>query len=58
MRSKKKGLVDYIEKIMSKVVDDKKIQNLREETANLSENVKSLMSTNERLTSVLMVVKT
>lgn len=58
MRSKKKGLVDYIEKIMGKVVDDKKIQNLREETANLSENVKSLMSTNERLTSVLMVVKT
>ena len=43
---------------MGKVVDDKKIQNLREETANLSENVKSLMSTNERLTSVLMVVKT
>lgn len=58
MRSKKKGLVDYIEKIMGKVVDDKKIQNLREETANLSENVKSLMSTNERLTSVPMVVKT
>lgn len=58
MRSKKKGLVDYIEKIMGKVVDDKKNQNLREETANLSENVKSLMSTNERLTSVLMVVKT
>lgn len=58
MRSKKKGLVDYIEKIMGKVVDDKKIQNLCEETANLSENVKSLMSTNERLTSVLMVVKT
>ena len=58
MRSKKKGLVDYIEKIMGKVVDDKKIQNLRKETANLSENVKSLMSTNERLTSVLMVVKT
>ena len=43
---------------MGKVVDDKKIQNLREETANLSENVKSLMSTNERLTSVPMVVKT
>ena len=58
MRSKKKCLVDYIEKIMGKVVDDKKIQNLCEETANLSENVKSLMSTNERLTSVLMVVKT
>ena len=58
MRSKKKGLVDYIEKIMGKVVDDKKNQNLREETANLSENVKSLMSTNERLTSVPMVVKT
>ena len=36
-----------------KVVADKQIQNLRNEIVNLSDNVKSLVSTNERLTSLL-----
>ena len=54
---KKRDFVDYIEKMKGKVVVDKQIQNLCDETANLSENVKSLMRTNERLTSKLMVVK-
>ena len=40
-----------------KVVAEKQNQNLCSEIANLSENVKSLLSINERLTSELMVVK-
>ena len=40
-----------------KVVADKQIQNLCSEIANPSENVKSLVSTNKRLTSELMVLK-
>ena len=40
-----------------KVVADNQIQNLCCEMANLSDNVKSLVSTNERLTSELTVVK-
>ena len=54
---KKKGLVDYIEKMKGKVVADNQIQNLCSEIANLSDNLKSLVSTNERLTSELTVVK-
>ena len=54
---KKKDLVDYIETMMGKVVADNQIQNLCNEITNLSENVKSLVSTNERLTSELTVVK-
>ena len=41
---KKKDLVDYIEKMTGKVVADKQIQNLCNKIANLSENVKSLLS--------------
>ena len=40
--------------MMGKVVADK---NVCSEIANLSENIKSLVSTNERLTSELMLVK-
>ena len=40
-----------------KIVADNQIQNLCSEIANLSDNVKSLASTNERLTSELTVVK-
>ena len=40
-----------------KVVADNQIQNLCNEIANLSDNVKSLVSTNERLTSELSIVK-
>ena len=54
---KKKDLVDYIEKMKGKVVADNQIQNLCNEIANLSDNVKSLVSTNERLTSELPIVK-
>ena len=54
---KKKDLVDYIEKMKGKVVVDKQIQNLCSKIANLSGNVKSLWSINERLNSELMVVK-
>ena len=54
---KKKDLVDYIEKIKGKAVVDKQVQQLCSKIANLSENVKSLVSTNERLTSELMVIK-
>ena len=54
---KKKDLVDYVENMKGKVVADKQIQNSFSEIENLSENVKSLVSTNERLTSELMVVK-
>ena len=54
---KKKDIVDYIEKMKGKVVADNQIQNLCSETANLSDNVKSLASTNERLTSEESVVK-
>ena len=43
--------------MMGKVVDDKQIQNLCGEIANLSGNIKSLVSTNERLTSDLTVCK-
>ena len=54
---KKKDLVDYIEKMKGKVVADNQIQNLCSEIANFSDNVKSLVSTNEGLTSELTVVK-
>ena len=40
-----------------KVVVDNQIQNLCSETANLSDNVKSLVSTNEQLTSELTVLE-
>ena len=40
-----------------KVVADNQIQNLCSETANLSDNVKSLVSTNEQLTSELTVLE-
>ena len=54
---KKKDLVDYIEKMKGKIVADNHIQNLCNEIANLSDQVKNLVSTNERLTSELSVVK-
>ena len=57
MRSKKKDVVDYIEKMKDKVVADNQIQNLYSEIAHLSDNVKSLVSTNETLTSELNVAK-
>ena len=41
------NLVAYIDKMKDKVVTDKQIQNLCSEIANLSENFKSLVSTNE-----------
>ena len=57
MQSKKKDLVDYIEKMKGKVVANNQIQNPCNEITNLSDNVKSLVSTNERLTSELSIVK-
>ena len=54
---KKKNLVDYIEKMKGRVVADNQIKNLCSEIANLSDNVKSPVITNERLTSELTVVK-
>ena len=54
---KKKDLVDFIEKMKGKVVADNQIQNLCNEIANLFDNVISLVSTNERLTSELSIVK-
>ena len=54
---KKKDLVDYIEKMKGKVVAYDQIQNLCSEIANLSDNVKILVNTNERLTNELSVVK-
>ena len=54
---KKKDLVDYIEKMKGKVVADNQIQNLCNEIANHSENVKSLVSTNERLTCELSIIR-
>ena len=54
---KKKDLVDYIEKMKGKVVADNHIQNLCNEIANLSDKVKNLVRTNERLTSELSVVR-
>ena len=54
---KKKDLVDYIEKMKGKIVADNHIQNLCNEIVNLSDQVKNLVSTNERLTSELSVVK-
>lgn len=53
----KKGLFDYIEKMKTKVFAVKQLQNLSSETENLSENVKSIVNTNERLTNELVVVK-
>ena len=53
----KKGLFDYIEKMKAKVFAVKQLQNLSSETENLSENVKSIVNTNERLTNELIVVK-
>ena len=41
----------------NKVAGDNQIQNLCSEIANLSDNVKSFVSTNERLTSELTVAK-
>ena len=54
---KKKDLVDYVEKMKDKVVAENQIQNLCNEIANLSDNVKSLLCTNERLTSELSIIK-
>ena len=54
---KKTDLVDYIKKMKSKVVADNQIQNQCNEIANLSDNVQSLVSTNEILTSELSIVK-
>ena len=54
---KKKDLVEYIEKVKGKVVADNQIQNLCNKIANLSDNVESLVSTNERLNSELTIVK-
>ena len=54
---KKKDLVEYIEKMKGKVVADNQIQNLCNKIANLSDNVESLVSTNERLNSELTIVK-
>ena len=54
---KKKDLVDYIEKMKGKIGADNHIQNLCNVIANLSDQVKNLVSTNERLTSELSVVK-
>ena len=54
---KKKDLVNYIEKMKGKVVTDNQIQSLCNEITNLSDNVKSLVSNNERLTSELSIVK-
>ena len=53
----KKDLIDYIENMKGKVVTDNQIQNLCSETANLSDNVKSLVSTNEQITSELTVLE-
>ena len=55
--TKKKDLIDYIEKMMDKVVAENQVQNLCSEIANLSDNVKSLVSTSERLTSEPTVIK-
>ena len=44
---KKKDLVDYIEKMKGNLVADNQIRNLCSVIANLSDNVKSLVSTNE-----------
>ena len=54
---KKKDLIDYVENMMDKVVTENQVQNLCSEIANLSDNVKSLVSTSERLTSELTVIK-
>ena len=54
---KKKDLAEYIEKMKGKVVADNQIQNLCNKIANLSDNVESLVSTNERLSSELNIVK-
>ena len=54
---KKKDLVYYIEKMKGKVAADNQTQNLCNKIANLSDNVKSLLSTYERLTSELSIVK-
>ena len=54
---KKKDLVEYIGKMKGKVVGDNSIQNLCNWIANLSDNVKSLVSTNERLTCELSIIK-
>ena len=54
---KKKDLVNYIGKMEGKVVADNQIQNLCSEIANLPDNVKSLVSTNEILISDLTIAK-
>ena len=54
---KKEELVDYIGKMKGKVASDNQIQNLCNKLVNLSDNVKSLVSTNERLTSELTIIK-
>ena len=54
---KKEELVDYIGKMKGKVASDNQIQNLCNEIVDLSDNVKSLVSTNERLTSELTIIK-
>ena len=56
-RIKKKDPVDYIEEMKGKIVADDQIQNLCSKIANLSHNVKSIVSTNESLTSEMTIVK-
>ena len=53
----RRDLVGSIEKMKGKVVADNQILRLCNKIANLSDNVKSLASTNERFTSELTIVK-
>ena len=54
---KKKELVSYIEKMKVQVVANNHIQNLCSEIANLLDDAKSLVSTNEEIISELVLVK-
>ena len=54
---KKKDLADNIEEMKDKVVADNHIQNLCNEIKSLSDNVKSLVNTDEWLSSELTIVK-
>ena len=54
---KKKDFVGYIEKIKSQVVAHKQTLKLCSEIANLSDNVKSLVNTSERLTNEITITK-
>lgn len=54
---KKKDFVGYIEKIKTQVVAHKQTLKLCSEIANLSDNVKSLVNTSERLTNEITITK-